>query len=444
MSIRTAASAALACALLVPAGAAGAGYPGTHDPGSPGKRPKNTHTLKVCKTKHRHCYRTIQRAVKAAHRGDKIRVANGVYHEGVKISGRKKAFLRLIGNRRHPRRVRIDSRGVRGPRAQNGILVNGANQVTIDGFSARNYRGNGFFLINVVGYKLDHLVAMGPKGVYGVYAFNSKGGQILRSEAFYNKDAGFYIGQTPRQTKPRRSIVRRLRAWGNAIGWSGTNMRYVTITRSEFFNNGIGVAPNALDSEKFVPAEDNVIVDNDIFWNNFNHYFSAPFTPKKFGGQYELPPGIGVLMLGADRTKVQGNRIYGNYLVGLGMIVDFTLQKPNNQKYQQPRDNEIVGNEFGFGVDLNGRDMAYDGTGRRNCFEDNVLRSPTVPADGNTFAPCPGPDPNHTDNSVLTEALNYLNDDTHEKYWIRHPHAAHRGYHPLVHWNRKYKPGGNL
>ena len=30
-------------------------------------------------------------------------------------------------------------------------------------------------------------------------------------------------------------------------------MRYVTITDSEFFNNGIGIFPNALDSEKYAP-----------------------------------------------------------------------------------------------------------------------------------------------------------------------------------------------
>ena len=34
------------------------------------------------------------------------------------------------------------------------------------------------------------------------------------SEAYYNNDAGFYIGQTPAQVKPVRSIVRQHRVVG--------------------------------------------------------------------------------------------------------------------------------------------------------------------------------------------------------------------------------------
>jgi hypothetical protein len=447
MTVRPA-IAALVCALLAPATALAASYPLPQDPEAPGKRPKHAHTLYVCKHKKTHghrCVHKIQKAVNKAGRGDTIRISNGVYHEGVQIVGRKKAWLRLVGNRKSPRKVRIDSKGVSGPRAQNAVLVNSANQVTLDGLSVRNYKGNGVFLVNVTGYKVNHLVAMGPKGVYGIYAFNSKGGSMQNSETFYHNDGGFYVGQTPRQTKPRRTIVRNIKSWGNALGWSGTNMRYVTISRSEFFNNGIGMAPNALDSEKYVPAEDNVITNNDIFWNNFNYYRGAPFKPKTFGGNYNLPPGIGILMLGADRTKVTGNRIFGNYLVGIGMVIDFTLQKPENKKYREPVGNQITGNDFGLGGnDLNARDLAYDGTGRRNCMQDNVFRSPNLPADENTFHQCPGPDENHQDNSVLAEGLKWLQDDTHEKYWIKHPHAAHKGYNVLEHWNKSYKPGGGL
>ena len=103
------------------------------------------------------------------------------------------------------------------------------------------------------------------------------------SEAYYNNDAGFYIGQTPAQDKPIRSIVDNIESWGNPLGWSGTNMRYVTITKSRFYNNAAGIVPNALDSEKFPPAEDNVIRGNEIFWNNFNFHKGAPFKIREEG-----------------------------------------------------------------------------------------------------------------------------------------------------------------
>ena len=441
MSIRRITPAALAVGLLIPATAMAGQYPAPSNPGGPDKAPKNGRTLKVCKQGKR-CFKTIQKAVDAARAGDTVKVANGRYREGVKVSGRKKAFLKLVGNPRNPEAVVIDSKGVRGARAQNGVFVNGANNVTVNGFTARNYKGNGFFVVNVTGYNLTNLRAEGPKGVYGVYAFNSKGGKITNSVGFYNKDAGFYIGQTPPQTRPRRTIVRNIRSWGNALGWSGTNMRYVTITDSEFFNNAVGLVPNALDSERYPPAEENVIADNDIFWNNFNYHRGAPFTPKKFGIGFDFPPGTGILLFGSRTAKVEGNRIFGNYLLGVGVANQFQLE---DQSKAAPIGNEITNNDFGLGGnDLNGRDMAYDGSGSRNCFSGNTVRSQNVPANNGTFAPCPGPEANTRDDSVLQEAANWITDETHEKYWILNPHAPHEGYNPLEHWTPDYEPGGDL
>ena len=166
---------------------------------------------------------------------------------------------------------------------QNGVFVNGADEVTVDGFMARDYKANGFFFTNLNGYTMNHLVAR-QTGVYGLYAFNTIGGPILNSEAYYVNDGAFYIGQTPPQAKPVQTIVRNVDGWGSPLGFSATNMRYVTITKSRFYNNAVGIAPNALDSEKFPPAEDNVIIDNDIFWNNFNfHQGNPPFERRDEG-----------------------------------------------------------------------------------------------------------------------------------------------------------------
>src|SRR3954447_13017148 len=112
MSIRIPA-AVVACALLAPSSALAVSYGGTSNPAGPGKPPKHTKTLNVCKKgkKGKRCFRKIQKAVNAAKRGDTIRVANGVYHEGVTVKGSKKDYLRLIGNTKHPRKVVIDSRG---------------------------------------------------------------------------------------------------------------------------------------------------------------------------------------------------------------------------------------------------------------------------------------------------------------------------------------------
>ncbi len=418
-------AAAVAALLLLPAAAGAQSYPEPKEPGKLAPKPRGpfaTHT--VCKKKRRCDFRTIQSAVNKAKAGDTIRVRRGVYRESVVISGKRKRYLRIVGDRKRPRRVVLQGSG----RKQNGFFVNGADQVTIDGFMARGYRANGFFVVNAVGYKLTHLVAA-KSGVYGLYAFNSKGGEMSHSEAYYHSDAGFYIGQTPQQTKPIRSIVRDVESWGNPIGFSATNMRYTTITRSRFYNNGMGVVPNALESEKFPPAEANVITGNDIFWNNFNFHEGAPFVPKKSGVVPLVPIGTGVLLLGGRTNRVEGNRVYGNYLVGVAAVEGILLDKTTEARALIG--NRISGNAFGLGgEDRNGRDLGYDGNGSDNCWGPNSGVEATLPASGSVFAACPFSGANAFDRDAQNELVGYAGPNALTG-WVKHPHKAKPGYTPL-------------
>jgi hypothetical protein len=418
-------AAAAAALLLIPAAAGAQSYPEPKEPGKIAPKPKGpfaTHT--VCKKKGRCDFRSIQKAVNAAKAGDKIAVRNGVYRESVLVSGRKKRYLRIVGNRSKPRKVVLDGRGKR----QNGFFVNGADQVTIDGFTARNYKANGFFAVNVVGYKLTHLVAI-KSGVYGVYAFNSKGGEMSHSESYYHSDAGFYIGQTPQQTKPIRSVVRDVTSWGNPIGFSATNMRYVTITGSQFFNNGIGIVPNALESEKFPPAEDNVITDNDIFWNNFNFHQGAPFKLKKTGVVPLVPIGTGVLLLGGRGNRIEGNRIFGNYLTGAAAVEGILLDKTTEARALI--NNQVSGNVFGAGgEDLNGRDLSYDGNGTGNCWGPNDGVRTMSPGPAEMYPGCPFAGANAFSQDAQNELVGFTGANA-LKGWVKHPHKARPGVTPL-------------
>jgi hypothetical protein len=418
----------LAVALIVPAAAGAQSYPEPKEPGKVQSKPKGPHhTYTVCKKKGRCDFRKIQKAVNRARAGDTIRVRGGVYREAVKISGKKKRYLRLIGNPKKPRKVLLRAKG----NMQNGVFVNDADEVTVNGFMARGYKSNGFFFTNLNGYTMNHLVAR-QTGVYGLYAFNTIGGRMLNSEAYYVNDGAFYIGQTPPQDKPVQSVVRNVEGWGSPIGFSATNMRYVTITKSRFYNNALGIVPNALDSEKYPPAEDNVITDNDIFWNNFNfHAGKPPFPLPRPGSTGDLVPvGTGVLLLGGRGNRIENNRIYGNYLAGVSAIDGILLEK-NPQAVSL--DNNIVrNNAFGRGgTDLNGRDYAYDGSGSGNCWS-LVGVGVTEPADKSTFAKCSGP--NGLNGAVRGTLLSWTGVNA-VKAWIKHPHAPKEGYTPLEVFN---------
>jgi hypothetical protein len=280
----------------------------------------------------------------------------------------------------------------------------------------------------VVGYTARDLIAT-RTGVYGVFAYNSKGGTMRDSEASQVSDAGFYIGQTPPQVKPVRTLVKNIDSWGSPLGWSGTNMRYVTITGSRFYNNAVGIVPSALDTERFPPAEDNVIAGNDIFWNNFDFHKGAPFKIRRTGSAMVAPVGTGVLLLAGRRTVVERNRIYGNWAVGVALIEGILLKK--NPQAVDLVGNVVRDNAFGLGgTDLNGRELAYSGNGSGNCFAGNAGVSVTIPADGSTFAPCPFSGPNAFSAAALSEMAG-LAGEAAVAQWIRHPHAPKPGYQPL-------------
>jgi hypothetical protein len=437
---------AVAVTLAVPATALGADYPPPSDPGGV-KNPPKGGTLRVCKPKTKKpkgCFKTIQKAIDNAGKGTKVLVPNGTWKEGVHILTHKKDGVKLIGNPKDPDKVVLEGKKLKGAASQNGVMVNSADGVTIQGFHAQHYKANGFFVVNVDGYTMRNLVAS-QVGAYGLYAFNSLGGTMRDSEAYYNNDSGMYVGQTPVQTKPKRTILTNLVSWGNVLGYSGTNSKYVTITKSKFFNNGLGVVPNVLTSEKFAPAEENVIADNDIFWNNFNYRQApAPFESSSASTDgVPYPIGGGLLLFGGQNTTVDSNRIWGNYLFGAGEIHqllaeqelgDAALLKGNTFKNNVFGNNALAGN----GKDLNGYDLFYAGDGTDNCFSGNQTQSPNVPANNATFVPCGSGQTAPMDNDALAQGVKFSTDPP-ETHWVKNPHTSIDGITPLEHWSKSYK-----
>ena len=204
-------------------------------------------------------------------------------------------------------------------------------------------------------------------------------------------------------------------------------MRYVTITKSRFYNNAAGIVPNALDSEKFPPPEDNVIIDNDIFWNNFNfHEGKPPFAVREDATAALVPVGTGVLLLGGRGNRIENNRIHGNFLAGVAAIEGILLaEEPGREDLER---NVVRNNQFGLGgTDINGSDLMYDGNGSDNCFSLDGVSS-TFPADGSTFAGCGGP--NAFSKSVQDPMLAFIGEGALNG-WNKHPHPAKPGYTPL-------------
>jgi len=121
-----------------------------------------------------------------------------------------------------------------------------------------------------------------------------------------------------------------------------------------------------------------VIRGNEIFWNNFNFHRGAPFKLRTTGVVPLVPVGTGLLLLGGRRNLVEGNRVFGNYTVGVAV---------------------------------------------------------TLPADGSTLATCPFAGADVFDPAAQAQ-LTALAGEAAVAAWIKHPHAPKPGYTRL----ELYKP----
>ncbi len=362
--------------------------------------------LVVCK--HGCKYRTIQKAVDKAGKtkktDDTIKVKPGKYVEGVIVEGKKYKGLTIKGTGKNPSKVILEGKNAKDPignPANNGIEIIDVKDVTVKNMWARNYLNNGVFwhdtntddnkatCQNPVAKDVDTSFNRS----YGLFMFGCEGGAFNGGEGWGHGDSAYYVGATPFQGNPQKTVLKNLEGYENVLGYSGTNSKYVVIKDSDFYNNGIGIVPNTLDSEPFEPNAEGVIKDNDIFWNNFNYFLpdSRVEPVGGLGGGINYPTGIGIALFGSDGWKVTDNDIFGNFMWGVALFSDpvGNCEGPPSDGCTTGDDalsqnNQVTDNDMGRdGTDTNGHyDFWVDGSGTGNCFEGN---------DSSTFAPDESP-----------------------------------------------------
>ncbi len=420
--------------------------------GKPG--PAKQKVFEVCK---RDCrYRTIQRAVDAAgsfqakkgNRGIKgiVAVRPGKYVEGVVVDGtlKRKDFdgLTIEGTKKNRRKTILEGKGAKGElgAAQNGIEAISVDGIVLRNMWARNYKANGFFVHaaneprqHCDGYTMDNLLASANRS-YGLFAKDCFGGRMVDSTAFRHGDSGFYVGETPCdsrtwtnhgvvpppkpcQRKPTWTLLKDDKSYENVLGYSGTNSKYVKIVESAFYNNGAGIAPNTLDSEGVEPNGWNIFERNDVFWNNYDYFLagSAFHTVSEGLGQVagatvNYPTGVGIVLYGGDGSIVRKNNVFGNYKWGIASFSGpgevFVANVGDDAKNIN---NQIVENKVGRdGADPNGEfDFWNDATGGGNCWSGNSAGATFAPGNGKValsqiYPSCPQP-------KVLSDQAHSLN-----------------------------------
>jgi len=302
---------------------------------------------------------TIQEAVNSAKKGSAVVVKPGVYRESVVVTT-PRLVIRGVD------RFRTVLHG--GDRLGNGIIVDGAKNVTIKNLTVRNFTSNGIYYNNSDAYTMAKIDAINNR-VYGLYAFDSYDGVIRDSFTWGSGDAGVYIGEC----LGCAAVVKNVHAEWNLLGYSGTNATGVVITRSRFVNNAVGIFPNSLAFEALGPNRGTLMLDNLIARNN-----NADIRAASIWDTFGVPTGTGVWLYGTENNTIAANRIAGHDRYGVLVTVGMDRES-------LPINNQTIGNLIrGRG----GLDLAWDGTGSNNCFSNNDISGDTGPPEMQTIYAC--------------------------------------------------------
>jgi parallel beta-helix repeat protein len=145
----------------------------------------------------------------------------------------------------------------------------------------------------------------------GIYPTLSANGLVRNNESYGSLDTAMWIAGSENV----RVIGNEL--YGSVIGFEITVSNNVEVIQNEIYSNTVGVGlfhPNGAGNPPLPEMANWVIEHNDIYGNN------EPNMAPDGSFQKDLPPGVGVLLLGVSDHVVSKNNVEDNDYVGIGVM----------------------------------------------------------------------------------------------------------------------------
>jgi parallel beta-helix repeat protein len=251
------------------------------------------------------------------------------------------------------------------------------------GFTVRGFAVHGVHLACVDGFSLTGNVSDG-NGVYGLFPVASRDGSMTGNEALNTgSDAAIYVGQSD------RVLIAGNRVHDNLLGIEVENSRDCQVVGNEVEGNSFGIFVDILPFLERGTQERALVAFNSVRDN------ARPNTADPEDLLGALPPGIGILLVGADAGAVIGNTVERNPFAGIAVVnlcLGFALQGAgcdgldvdpfsdgNRVAHNHLRDNGGLptGNPL---LDSLEADLVWDGSGTGNCWSGNSFATSVPPA----------------------------------------------------------------
>ncbi len=281
---------------------------------------------------------SIQIAIDGASPGDTILVEPGIYHEnpnsrfGLHITTDN---LRLIGKVKKgrgeagkviltPAAPPVEGGGVQ----QTGVYAapatctpedevgdefcegNRLKGFYIRGFTVHGYEWNGIQTRFVNDFKIirNETFDLDRNGIYPTISAN---GLVQNNVSYGTMDTAMWVAASE-----------NVRVIGNDLSEAPIGLEInvsvdIEVKQNDIYNNTVGVAMFHPNTAGNLPRPDMgnwVVTHNNVYDNNLPN----PAPPGSFQG--ELPPGVGILLMGVSDNVVAKNTVENNDLLGIGVL----------------------------------------------------------------------------------------------------------------------------